>query len=700
MAATPTDPFDWLGIQAALQLDPIVQVTAAQALPNQDPAAMLRAYKAMNGGALPPGMSPQDALLIEMGMASDAIAQNPALAQILQSLAATRVQQQADFAAAKQQVGNNYQQLTGDIENSGNAWMADIAQRMGLTAEQVAADPNLQGYGQTLTNIGNTADLNQATDQAWFDKMMTTYDQNIASQMAGYANGTIPLPGAELTGGSGGGGGGGGRGGGGGYRRGGRGRGYSRGGGGSGGGFDGTWKDPSTATSLDERAIETNVQYNPGFYEEALALAGGDPEAAEAISRVIATYGKAPRDVDAGLSKTELPNLEAAMEAFQAQNAQRQGYLSLVPTRIHTEPDSAYRELIESVKDRMRQEGQYIPSEVVDPTTGQPVDRPRDAQGFPISEIEQLRAHITPEEEAMAEALLKTKQLAKENRRYQADQDRQFERGDSSATIVESAINAAKNRVQGGYALQDYDEMIRKQAEGRLGDNFSYDNWEGHVEKPDRNQNAENQWLYDLFTQVTGKAREYDPNISMQETQRRMTDTASTKTTQKSTDPSDQLFDMNAVETLEAAQPATSYAPFSPFGSSRGITNLTEASQRILANRLKKIQKPDEPVPAPAPVSPTGVSNMPARPSSPPRVASTGRAPSRPIPGLAPDRQAQLDTAKTEALRKAAAARSTSRPSLNYLNKRAPKVTPKKSKTPTKSKSKAAKKVTDRLVVF
>ena len=336
---TLEDPYNWKKIAADLKAEAATKTAAKkraatpkapkavqQAAP-QAPAPsvkeLLDAYRAMNGGALPPGTTPEMAAMIDQGIWTDwsMLEGNPQMAQALLGFQAAMGALPGEYEAAKQKVAGQYENLTGDVLTSGKNWMQDLYGRVIDPNDPNAAlaqqDPALTGYAQTMSQIDETADLNQATDMAWFDKML----QN---QLANY-NMTMRTAGMDpaLTGGGSGGGGGGGGG---------------RGGGGGGGGSStNDWKVPTnTATNLTsatDTATGTASEFSPGFYDALMSAAQGDPELEALTQRMWET---SPQDAR-GLTQDTAKALTAA-EAIQDQQVMQSGlaedWKKLAPAQV------------------------------------------------------------------------------------------------------------------------------------------------------------------------------------------------------------------------------------------------------------------------------------------------------------------------------------------------------------------------------
>jgi hypothetical protein len=151
-----------------------------------------------------------------------------------------------DIAALKAQLAQDYASTTGNILGMGADWMEQMfgANMPDVNAAAYAADPMFAQYAAGLGQQEATAGLNQATDQAWFDKQQQA--------MTDYYNGlmqSIAMGVGTETGGGGGGGGGGGR------------RGYGGGGGGGSGG-DGDWgfTDPTAKFTQTEKTVDSAKQ--------------------------------------------------------------------------------------------------------------------------------------------------------------------------------------------------------------------------------------------------------------------------------------------------------------------------------------------------------------------------------------------------------------------------------------------------------
>jgi hypothetical protein len=172
-----------------------------------------------------------------------------------------------DIAALKAQLAKDYASTTGGILGMGADWMQQMfgANMPDGNAAAYAADPMFAQYAESLGNQQATAGLNQATDQAWFDKQQQA--------MTDYYNGLMQS--IAMGGGTTGGGGGGGGGHGGGGRR------HYGGGGGSGGGSgngnDWGFTDPVTTSTQTEKfeakSSDRESQLWPEYKNEVLDAA-------------------------------------------------------------------------------------------------------------------------------------------------------------------------------------------------------------------------------------------------------------------------------------------------------------------------------------------------------------------------------------------------------------------------------------------
>ena len=642
MAATPQDPYDWAGIHAAMEADPALKFKVASeqaqaANPNPTAKQLLDAFRALNGGALPPGMTPEQAQMIDSGMEANVLAANPLLMFQLQQLTAARGSTAADFAAAKAAVGENYQKLTGDVEQQGTQWMADLAARMGITPEQAAMDPTINQYGQTIANMGETADQNQATDQAWFDKMALAYDQ----QLQGMG---IALQGnaAELAGGGGGGGSGGG-----GYGRGGR--------GGGGGGSDSTgWSDPNTTDTVVASADADASRNYPGYTEAVMAEFADDPEALEMAIRYLTREKGFPHNVAAGIIP-DLERTELLMEAMNAQRDQGQIYRGLVPAKT------------EAAQTRLGEYDAIARQNAVNAPGGAAVPTPAQAlTTLGVTDINNDkvvdRKDLTPEQLPQYRALTNTGQYLNEVQRAGFNQDFGIaitnmladanENGPRTLSPEQWKANAPREGQSGvdwakginalganpGRAPTTLEKMLALAGNLQLSDtgkvtdsarlrlaaqamqtrrdkeqykaasqdpNFTYEGWEGYVEPVDRDEEAGNLWENDVLRRLYGHSLDFSPNMDLQDTKLSLKDSSDTKTVATSRDPMNQLFDPNETppsdEYLgsfepEVAAPAPAPAPatsspmvgggtpgYAPTG---GRMNLSESANRIIQNRI------------------------------------------------------------------------------------------------------------------
>lgn len=560
--------------------NPIPAAPVAPAPPAVSQKELLDIYRAMNGGALPPGITPEMAQLIDMGLNSPEIQANPALQGILQQLAQQRVSSGADYAAAREQVGQNYQNLTGDVEQQGTAWMSDLLQRMGISPEAAALDPNIGSYGSTISNMSETADQNQATDQAWFDKMALSNDQMLQNQMLGLANGTIALPGAELSGGGGGGGGRGGRG----YGR----RGYG-GGGGSGGG---DWKDPATTDQQKEAAGSDYVFNNPDFLETVLAQFD-DPQQMEYAQRILDAYKGIPGNVAAGISDVKLPAIEALNEAAMAQGSQRTAYYNQLPAQAASSQvrAQALQQLIESKAGGVDNVPQKNPN------------NPMGGGGVRSLMDQRQRADYNTDVGSMILQGLGQGLTSRGKAVGGPDQQtgnfvHQIE--SNTGMSFEDYMNNAAQFLQQENDKTKYEEA---QAASTTTNPFTFENWQGYVPSADKEAYRQRNWDEGVLENVLAVAREFHPNYGMQEIKRHMDSDSTYTTSQKSYETDPALFDNNvqadtasatgpgALPSMAQVQTNNPTSGAAGFGESRGVGGLTDAANRILQNRLKKLDQ-------------------------------------------------------------------------------------------------------------
>jgi hypothetical protein len=294
------------------------------------PKQQLDFFRDFNGGALPPGMTPEMAGLIDSGIdISGMMTTNPALANVFMQIQQQILSIPGAYQAAKASVGQNYENLTGDVLASGKNWMQDLYGRMAdpnanPNAALVAQDPALTAYAQQMSGIDETADLNQATDQAWFDKMQqnsTSMYQNMLAQLAAQAA-------QPVAGGGGGGGGGRGRRGGGGY-----------GGGGGGSGKVNDWTEPkNTLTneqSLTDTGTTTDTGYSPGFFEDLMAQTEGDPELQQLAYTMWNTSNQDPRGLTQDVQKA-LTEAQIQQETEDLQGQLHQSWFQSTPAAAQT----------------------------------------------------------------------------------------------------------------------------------------------------------------------------------------------------------------------------------------------------------------------------------------------------------------------------------------------------------------------------
>jgi hypothetical protein len=218
-------------------------------------------------------------------------------------------------------VEGDYEKYTGDIETAGADWMKDL---MGTAydpsdpnAAMFANDPTFSSYAGGLAQMGETADMNLASDQAWFRKNQEAQEQYYNDMMVAISTGALPIGAVAAAGGGGGGGGGGGYGGG----------GYG-GGGGSGGGGD--YGDNGlgigdTKTTVQDKVIDefdsTTVGYEnyPDFADNLISYAEslGDPEIVDNVTSLVYQYGAKPQDILKYIEEEQI-SLDAQNETYES----------------------------------------------------------------------------------------------------------------------------------------------------------------------------------------------------------------------------------------------------------------------------------------------------------------------------------------------------------------------------------------------
>jgi hypothetical protein len=264
----------------------------------------------MNGGALPPEITEEMAALIDAGQevpgATDTIAADPRIIAAMGLIQGRIDALPADYQAAKAHVAGDYQNLTGDVLQSGTNFMQDLYGRVMDPNDPNAAammnDPVWAQYAQGMTQLDETSDLNQATDMAWFEKMQQNADQSYRDLLMGIQSGLIPLAQPEVEGGGGGGG---------------RGRG---GGGGSGGGNVNDWKVPTNTqtnlTSATDTATGTATEYSPDFYNALMEASAHDPELQALTQRI---WEQSPQNALGMTNEVAKRLTEAEMQQQQMQ---------------------------------------------------------------------------------------------------------------------------------------------------------------------------------------------------------------------------------------------------------------------------------------------------------------------------------------------------------------------------------------------
>lgn len=554
---TSEDPNNWANIAAQLQ--------GVGSSPEQYQQLQQAAQNALlaGGGAVPaPG---------SVAPVGDPAALNQAnvIAQLQQLLASG----QMSFDEAAQQIQQQYGQLTTPINAEGMGYLQQMYQGLGIDP---ATDPAAQAYQSDLATGQQTAGLNQATDQAWIDKMKALYNMQMSSLIQGVSDGSIPLAGA--TGGSGGGGGGGGGRGG---------RGYRRGGGGGSGSGGGDWTKPKTTDALTEAAAADSTYQYPGFTNDFIAV-GRTPEEQETLARIAAAAGGLPYNVNKAISGTELPNTEANVDAAVAQAAQRAAYQRVLKGHGRTaQYANEFNSLMNAAK---AGEDPSAPGFV--PNTMQNVQRANDLRGLIFSQklAEGLNKLAANPSLASAKPYDKNHATRTALERWATDMQRV---ADVEAQNQDIAAYEAANR--------GYNETNNPTGQGK---DFTFENWSGYVPRIDKGDLADKLSYLDLLRRATPVVREYDPNYGWQTTKYTQKDSSNTKTSQSSKNPADQLFNNNS---------DPGYVPYSqqpvqdPYGNAgldfgggetfRGHLPLSDASRRILERRRKQAQEAQQPEP-------------------------------------------------------------------------------------------------------
>lgn len=224
-----------------------------------------------------------------------------------------------DIEALMKSVEAMYQNYTGDILTAGADWMQDL---YGTTYDPndpnsalFAQDPLWSSYAGGMAQIDETADLNLATDQAWFLKNQAAQQAYYDGMMQAIAAGTIPIG----TSGSGGGFGGG------------------RGGGGSSGDEEeGAFSVPKVKATETEslRSIATDdMEFDfPGWTAALGALGNTSPQAQELITEALA-YSHDPEAM-AQYIMENMQNNEAAIEEAELYNTSNDAWNAAAPSQL------------------------------------------------------------------------------------------------------------------------------------------------------------------------------------------------------------------------------------------------------------------------------------------------------------------------------------------------------------------------------
>jgi hypothetical protein len=548
---TPEDPANWENIQASLQ--------GVGSSPDQLAMLQQAAQNAImsGGGYMPQTVDP--ALAASDPNAANALLRQNVVNQLMQMLQG----QQGAYDAASAEVGQQYQQLTNPINAEGTGFLQELYQNLGINP---ATDPTAQQFMNTLSSGQNTAQLNQATDQAWFDKMKTNNMITSQGLIQGIADGSIPIPGLiepieEDTGGGGGGGGGG--------RRGGRGYGGR-------GGSGGDWTDPKTTDALTEAAAVDSAYQFPGFMDAFIGV-GKTPEEQETLARIAGTYGGFPYNVNKGLSGTELPNAEAAIDALTAQHAQRAAYMRVLGGGGR---EAQYANEFSELGNRSKAS----------------VENPTDVANPPLNTGEQARLRRLAEM-ALSQGLGK----AFNQFSQQSPSAAPYDKNHALRTMYQRVADMFEGTSR--YGAQELDREALELAQSNptdanptgKGKDFSFKDWTGYTPNIDRSDFSDKWSHLDLLRRATPVAREFDPNYGWQDTKYTQKDSSSAKTTQSSKAPQDQLFDNNTdpgyvpySQTEEEAAAMGGFGMGIGRAGNRPGLNLTKAAQRIVADRAKR----------------------------------------------------------------------------------------------------------------
>lgn len=582
-----SDPKNWANIAATLKGAKI------------DPATLAKLQKAAQG-AVTGGKLPLMPAVPTVGGVPDPAAQKALLLQLLQTYMTSGLK---SFDETGKEIQTTYKGLNQPINAEATGYLQNLYKSMGIDPTK---DPAYKGYAEELAGGQQTSNLNQSTDEAWVAKMKENYNIQMQNLIQGITTGAIPVPGAVVpkVGGGGGGGGGG---------RGGRGgRGFSRRGGkGSGSGASGgTWSNPATAASLTQTADTTAQLYNQGYFDDLMTKAGADPRDQETVRRMFNIYGETPRGVSAGLSKTELPGVETALDAMVAQNAQRGAYAKVLKSGAREQPYLTEARVLENAK-----------------KTGIPLTIPDAAR-------QQELHNLTNSYKLQTFFDKLQQQLGKEKK----------------APKAQNVFGNLKNLydAQAKYASQELDKAALEKAQAAFNQNtnptgqgkgFTFKDWKGYVPSIDPQDYKSKEHLLNLILGAAEVSQEHDPNVAWNITKSTMKDASSTKTSQKTKNAADAIMNLNIApakadlgvgksDTTPAANKVVdllggktnilggTITPNVPnetstgpdvqdelslgFGTSRGIPkntglNLTDVSRRIMGRRAEqRKQKAEE----------------------------------------------------------------------------------------------------------
>lgn len=643
LPSTAPDPFNWAAlvaqekknqttkaaakkkIKAAPKLKAATQAVAPAA-PAPTAKELLDIYRAFNNGALPPDVTPEMAGLIDAGVDINTLTTaNPALAQSLLSIQHQILTDPAAYDAAKAQVAAQYQNLTGDVLQSGETWMKDLYGRIvdpnDPNSALVKNDPALTGYAESMSQIKETADANQATDLAWFDKMKQNAlatNQGLLAAIAAQA--AVPVSG---------GGGGGGRGGG--FR----GRGRGRRGGGSGSG-NLTWKTPLNTLTNQESATDTATsttnEYAPDYYNDMMTAFANDPELQSFANRQWQLSGQGGVGPMTSKVTTDLTSAETLRDALAAQQGYYETWKKASPSYVQ----KAIAKLQENIPGTVIgdnplttdvKETSYLPESARIGMAGQPVTLTPQQVIENAKANELLKAQITPDLKKTGQFLTGTafgrnlatlaQALTQKKISPKTDWNKRI-----ATAVAGNLIESEQRKILEQYGAKEFSEAQKGYTKDYPFDVAAYARSGGYVPPAGKEKIAEQERNIDFFNKILDFSLPYNPNATAALTNRRLVNqgkdssTYSSKTTNKGwtnalpgstldltpsvtpdnplTNPSGYAVSVDPISGKETLSNVDEVSPVTTgFGESRGVS-LRSNLKNLLDKRAADLAQADK----------------------------------------------------------------------------------------------------------